>query len=79
MIENKILITFYNSSSRLSSSGVRISCMFDEMGLDIHNVESRKIRKLILVSCKNHLIYFFCHLVLDSSYQEYHDKLFPPK
>ena len=30
--------------------------MFDEMGLDIHSVESRQTQKLILVYHKNHLI-----------------------
>ena len=30
--------------------------MFDEMGLDIRNVESRQIQKVILVYYKNHLI-----------------------
>ena len=30
--------------------------MFGEMGLDIRNVESRQIQKVILVYYKNHLI-----------------------
>ena len=42
--------------SHLSSSGFLIACMFDEMGLDIHSVESRQTQKLILVYHKNHLI-----------------------
>ena len=33
-----------------------LACMFDEMGLDIHDVESRQIQKLILVYHKSHLI-----------------------
>ena len=29
----------YNSLSHLSRPGFQIACMFDEMGLDIHNVK----------------------------------------
>ena len=38
----------FSSPSHLSSSSFQLACMCDEMRLDIHNVESRQIQKLIL-------------------------------
>ena len=38
----------FSSPSHLSSSSFQLACMCDEMRLDIHNVESRQIKKLIL-------------------------------
>ena len=38
----------FSSPSQHSSSSFQLACMCDEMRLDIHNVESRQIQKLIL-------------------------------
>ena len=53
----------YNSSSHLFSSGFWVACMFDEMGLDIQNVESCQIQKLILVYHKNGLLWSNAYLI----------------
>ena len=53
----------YNSSSHLSSSGFWVACMFNEMGLDIQNVESCQIQKLILVYHKNGLSWSNAYLI----------------
>lgn len=54
----------YNSSFHISSSGFWVAWMFDEMGLDIQNVESCQIKKLILVYHKNGLSWSNAYLIV---------------
>ena len=46
----------FSSPSHLSSSSFQLACMCDEMRLDIHNVESRQIKKTIWFKQKSSMM-----------------------